>query len=392
MRLRSLLFALILVASGYLVGRALTGPIASAGAGAGDRPARPDAGASARSAAVPAPAALPVALQNQGVPDDLTSEEKRNIDIFRRAASSVVHIANIATRRDFFSFDVMQIQQGTGSGFVWDRDGHIVTNFHVIEGGDTFQVRLDDQSEFRAKVVGATPDKDLAVLKIQAPSGKLIPLPRGTSRGLLVGQSVLALGNPFGLDNSLTVGIVSALGRDLSSPSGRMIHDVIQTDAAINPGNSGGPLLDSRGRLIGVNAAIYSPSGGSAGIGFAIPVDEVNALVPQLITRGKIVRVGIGIVPLPEQTASQLGVAGVVIRGVNRGSPAARAGLIGLRTDDDGEMYLGDMIVAVEGKPVQTLDDLQTVFQQAGNGATVTLTVERDRKRRDVKVSLVELE
>jgi S1-C subfamily serine protease len=304
----------------------------------------------------------------------------------------VVHIANIATRRDFFSFDVMQIQQGTGSGFVWDRDGHIVTNFHVIEGGDTFQVRLDDQSEFRAKVVGATPDKDLAVLKIQAPSGKLIPLPRGTSRGLLVGQSVLALGNPFGLDNSLTVGIVSALGRDLSSPSGRMIHDVIQTDAAINPGNSGGPLLDSRGRLIGVNAAIYSPSGGSAGIGFAIPVDEVNALVPQLITRGKIVRVGIGIVPLPEQTASQLGVAGVVIRGVNRGSPAARAGLIGLRTDDDGEMYLGDMIVAVEGKPVQTLDDLQTVFQQAGNGATVTLTVERDRKRRDVKVSLVELE
>src|SRR4030095_2730563 len=191
-------------------------------------------------------------------------------------------------------------------------------------GGDTFVVRLDDQTEYRAKVIGATPDRDLAVLKIEIPSARLTPLPRGTSRDLLVGQTVLALGNPFGLDNSLTVGIVSALGRDLTSPSGRVIHDVIQTDAAINPGNSGGPLLDSRGRLIGVNSAIYSPSGASAGIGFAIPVDEVNALIPQLISRGKIARVRIAIVTMRDRTAAQLGVPGVVIRSGHRGRPAGR--------------------------------------------------------------------
>jgi S1-C subfamily serine protease len=395
MRLRSLLFVVILMGFGYLAGRALTGP--SAGAGAPSPSPSANGGGSAVAAAGRAPdapprATAPASPASAAAPDDLTPEEKRNIDIFRRSASSVVHIANIAMRRDFFTLDVMQIQQGTGSGFVWDRDGHIVTNYHVIEGGDTFQVRLDDQSEYRAKVVGATPDKDLAVLKILAPSAKLTPLPRGTSRHLLVGQTVLALGNPFGLDNSLTVGVVSALGRDLSSPSGRMIHDVIQTDAAINPGNSGGPLLDSRGRLIGVNTAIYSPNGASAGIGFAIPVDEVNALVPQLISRGKIARVGIGIVALGDQTASQLGVEGVVIRSVSRGGPAARAGLIGLRTDEDGGMYMGDMIVAVGGRPVRTLDELQTTFQETGAGVSVALTVERDRRRREVRVNLIELE
>jgi S1-C subfamily serine protease len=331
-------------------------------------------------------------MRPAAIPDDLTPDERRNIEIFRRAASSVVHIANIATRRDFFSFDVTQVQQGTGSGFVWDKNGHIVTNFHVIEGGDTFQVRLDDQSEYRAKVVGANPDKDLAVLKIQAPAEKLVPLPRGTSRDLLVGQTVLALGNPFGLDNSLTVGVLSALGRDLTAPSGRTIHDVIQTDAAINPGNSGGPLLDSRGRLIGVNAAIFSPSGASAGIGFAVPVDVVNSLVPQLIARGRIARPGIGVVTLSDSTSKQLGLDGVIVRSVSRGGPAAQAGLIGLRSDDDGGIYLGDRIVAVDGRPVRTLDDMQSAFERAGVGTNVTLTVERDRKRRDVRIPLVELE
>ena len=393
MRLRTLLFMAVLVGFGYLAGRAMIGPgpALRAVATAPSSPGGEKAG-SGRAPAAQSPAPISAAQQSPPIPDDLTLEEKRNIDIFRRAAASVVHIANIATRRDFFSFDVMQVQQGTGSGFVWDRDGHIVTNFHVIEGGDTFQVRLDDQSEYRAKVVGATPDRDLAVLKIDVPGSKLVPLPRGTSKDLLVGQTVLALGNPFGLDNSLTVGVVSALGRDLTSPSGRMIHDVIQTDAAINPGNSGGPLLDSRGRLIGVNAAIYSTSGSSAGIGFAIPVDEVNALVPQLIARGKIARAGIGIVTMPDQTAARLGVEGVVIRSVNRGSPAARAGIIGLRTDDDGGIYAGDLIVAVGGRPVRTIDDLQTAFQKAGAGTTVSLTVERDGKRRDVRVPLIEID
>lgn len=207
----------------------------------------------------PAPPPVPATPEVAG---DLTADEQRRVEFFRRASASVVHIANIAARQGLFSFDVLQIQQGTGSGFVWDTNGHIVTNFHVIDGGDSFKVRLADQSEYAAKVVGYAPDKDLALLRVVgAPASKLRPLPVGVSERLLVGRTVLAVGNPFGLDHSLTVGVVSALGRELGSPGGRKIYDVIQTDAAINPGNSGGPLLDSSGRLIRVNSAIYSPSG-----------------------------------------------------------------------------------------------------------------------------------
>jgi S1-C subfamily serine protease len=213
------------------------------------------------------------------LPDGLTPDEKRTIEVFRRARPSVVFITSLSVRRDFFTLDIQQIPQGTGSGFVWDRDGHIITNFHVIGDGDAFSVTLADQSEWEARVIGAAPDKDLAVLKIKAPRERLVPLTPGTSRTLLVGQRVFAVGNPFGLDHSLTTGVVSALGRELRSPSGRRIRDAIQTDAAINPGNSGGPLLDSSGRLIGVSTAIFSPSGASAGIGFAVPVDTVTRLV-----------------------------------------------------------------------------------------------------------------
>ena len=323
------------------------------------------------------------------VTDDLTAEERRTIEIFRRASASVVHIANIAVRQDLFSLDVQQVQQGTGSGFVWDTNGHIVTNFHVIDGGDSFRVRLADQSEHAAKVVGYAPDKDLAVLRINAPPGRLTPLPLGVSQRLLVGQTVLAVGNPFGLDHSLTVGVVSALGRELRSPSGRKIYDVIQTDAAINPGNSGGPLLDSSGRLIGVNSAIYSPSGASAGIGFAIPVDVVKRLVPQLIARRRPVVPGIGIVALPESIAERNQLEGVVVQEVAPGSPAAKAGLEGLRRARGGGFYVGDRIVAVNGKPVQSLDDLTHVFEQQGVGTIVELTVVRGGEKRMIKLPLV---
>jgi S1-C subfamily serine protease len=326
------------------------------------------------------------------VPDDLTAEERRTVEIFRRAAASVVHIANIAVRQDLFSLDVLQVQQGTGSGFVWDTNGHIVTNFHVIDGGDSFRVRLADQSEHSAKVVGYSADKDLAVLRINAPPATLTPLPLGVSQRLVVGQSVYAVGNPFGLDHSLTVGVVSALGRELRSSSGRKIYDVIQTDAAINPGNSGGPLLDSSGRLIGVNSAIYSPSGASAGIGFAIPVDVVKRLVPQLIARRRPVVPGIGIVALPESIAERNQLEGVVVQEVAPGSPAARAGLEGLRRARGGGFYVGDRIVAVNGKLVQSLDDLTHIFEQHGVGAIVELTVVRGGEKHKVKMPLVAVE
>lgn len=334
-----------------------------------------------------------------GAPRELTSElgaeERRHIEVFRRASASVVNVNSVALRRDLFTLDVLQIPRGSGSGFIWDRAGHVVTNFHVIEGGSAFQVTLADQSSWEAEVIGVGPDKDLAVLRIEAPPEKLAPLELGRSARLVVGQKVLALGNPFGLDHSLTVGVVSALGRELRAPNGRTIRDVIQTDAAINPGNSGGPLLDSRGRLIGVNSAIYSPSGASAGIGFAVPVDTVGRLVPQLIQHGRRIQPGIGIIPLSDAITARYDLKGVVIREILPGTPAARAGLKGmrLRSGSFGQrLILGDQIVSVDGKPVASVDDLLHAFERAGVGARVTLGVMRDGKLRDAELTLMALE
>ncbi len=326
------------------------------------------------------------------LPEGLTPEEKRDIGVFRRASASVVFITSIALRRDVFTMDIQQIPQGTGSGFVWDRQGHLVTNFHVIQEGNAFAVTLGDQSEWEAKVVGMAPEKDLAVLRIKAPPEKLAPLTLGTSSTLLVGQRVLAVGNPFGLDHSLTIGVVSALGRELRSPNGRRIRDVIQTDAAINPGNSGGPLLDSSGRLIGVNAAIYSPSGASAGIGFAVPVDTVRRLVPQLIARGRAIQAGIGVSLVPDRYNAKLKIDGVAIAEVAPDGPAGHAGLQGVQLTRSRRLILGDRIVAVDGKPVKSEDDLRDAFEAAGVGKTVTLTVVRDTARRDVRLRLVQIE
>ena len=342
-------------------------------------------------AAEPADDATPAST---GLPEEeLTPEETRNIGIFHRASASVVNITNIALRRDVFSMDVFQIPQGTGSGFIWDAEGHIVTNFHVVENASALSVTMADQTEAEATVVGIAPDKDLAVLKVKVKPSQLVPLPLGRSSGLQVGQTVLALGNPFGLDHSLTVGVVSALGRELQSPGGRTIRDVIQTDAAINPGNSGGPLLDSRGRLIGVNSAIYSPSGANAGIGFAVPVDTVRRLVPQLIEHGKPIQAGIGVSLLADQMAQRVGVMkGAVVYEVRGGGPAERAGLEGIRSSRSGRIVLGDVIVAVNGKPVDNGDDLFHTFEAVGVGGRVTLTVRRDDAKRDVNLTLVALE
>jgi S1-C subfamily serine protease len=337
-----------------------------------------------------APAAAHAAAPDQPLPGGLGEEEIRTIQVFRKASASVAFITSVALQRDFFSLDVMQIPQGSGSGFVWDDQGHIVTNFHVIADGSRFRVTLADGSDWDAKVIGYAEEKDVAVLQVPTGREHLEPIVVGRSRDLVVGQRVLAIGNPFGLDHTLTVGVVSALGRELQAPNGRMIRGVIQTDAAINPGNSGGPLLDSSGRLVGMNAAIYSPSGGSAGIGFAIPVDTIHRLVPQLIKFGRAVHPGIGIVPLADQWADQLGLSGVVIREVDPGSPAAKAGLTGLSVTSRRRIVVGDRIVAIDGRTVSRVDDLLYRFEDVGVGHQVALTVERDGRQRDVTLTLID--
>jgi S1-C subfamily serine protease len=400
MKTRGVLLLPFAFALGMLAGRVM--PPDGRAAGAGSRPveggvvaqapAATPAPALAQAPAAPPPAPPAPATAPAPLPEGLTPEERRDIEVFRRARGSVVFITSLALRRDLFTLDVEQIPQGSGSGFVWDRQGHVVTNFHVIQQGQAFAVTLADGSDWEARVVGVAPDKDLAVLRVRAPAERLHPLTPGVSRTLLVGQRVLAVGNPFGLDHSLTVGVVSALGRELRSPSGRRIRDVIQTDAAINPGNSGGPLLDSGGRLIGVNAAIFSPSGASAGIGFAVPVDTVTRLVPQLIARGRVAQPGIGVTLIPDRYAAQLGIEGVALGDVQPGGPAARAGLRGAQVTAARRVVLGDRIVAVDGKPVRSEDDLRDAFEAAGVGRTVTLTVARDGARRQVAVTLVQVE
>ena len=345
-----------------------------------------------RAASTPPPASAAAAAP---LPDGLDESERRDISTFRKASSSVVNITNIGLRRDFFSFDVSEVPQGSGSGFVWDREGHVVTNFHVIEGGKRFTVSLAEDVEYEATPVGVAPDKDVAVLKIEAPPDvlrKLEPLPLGRSVNLAVGQRVLAVGNPFGFDHTLTTGVVSGLGREIRSPSGRRIRDVIQTDAAINPGNSGGPLLDSSGRLIGVNSQIVSPSGASAGIGFAVPIDAIARIVPQLIRYGRLQEPGIaGVTFVSDSYAQRWGVDGVIVREVAPDSTADRAGLSGITTNRSGSrIRLGDVIVAVEGKPVRSSEELYDAFESAGLGTTVRLTVEGGRQgdKREVRVRL----
>jgi S1-C subfamily serine protease len=319
---------------------------------------------------------------------ELLPDEKNTIAVFQRGAPAVVFITNNALQRDFFSLDVTEIPLGSGSGFVWDDKGHIVTNYHVIANANSLSVKFSDQSTYPADVVGSEPNKDIAVIRVKAPANKLHPVTVGSSDKLITGQKVVAIGNPFGLDQTLTVGVVSALGREIESVTERTIHDVIQTDAAINPGNSGGPLLDSGGRLIGINTAIVSPSGAYAGIGFAVPVNSVKSVVPQLIQHGKIVRPGLGVNILSDQVAKNAGIEGVIIGSVAKGSPAEKAGLEGVKRNLFGQTELGDVIVAVDDKRVNDADDLATELEKHKVGDEVTLTIRRDDKEEQIKVRL----
>ena len=322
---------------------------------------------------------------------DLARDEQATIELFRQASPSVVYITTLTRRVNPWTRDVAEVPQGTGSGFVWDQDGHIVTNFHVVLNANSANVVLSDHTTYRAKAVGASPGHDLAVLRISAPRTKLDPLMIGTDHDLQVGQKVFAIGNPFGLDQTLTTGIVSALDRRIRSLSGRPIEGVIQTDAAVNPGNSGGPLLDSAGRLIGVNTAIVSPSGVSAGVGFAVPVDTVNRIVPQLIARGRYEPPTLGI--RIDQRANRailqrLGVDGVVVLRVEAGTGAAAAGLRGTEIDPDGSVRPGDIIQQVGDRPVRNTNDLLGALEQHQRGQSVQLTILRDGQTMKVNVEL----
>jgi S1-C subfamily serine protease len=321
-------------------------------------------------------------------PAELGPDERTTMAVFERATKSVVFISNTAIQRDFWSFDILEVPQGSGSGFVWNKQGHIVTNFHVIYGANAIKVTLADRSEHQAKLVGADPDHDLAVLQIQVPEAMLEPLAIGSSQDLRVGQKVLAIGNPFGLDHSLTTGVVSALGRTIKSMSNRTIEGVVQTDAAINPGNSGGPLLDSAGRLIGVNTQIISPSGAYAGIGFAVPVDTVNRIVPELIKHGKLIRPGLGVSLVPDAMARRWGIKGLIIGKVSRGGAAERAGLKGARETATGRIELGDIVVAVAGRPVTTIDELMDVLENHKVGDQVAVEILRGNRREKIMVTL----
>ena len=316
------------------------------------------------------------------------SDEQNNIDIFKRATAAAVHVTNVQLQRDLFSLNVTEIPAGTGTGIVWSKDGYVITNFHVVEGASRVAVGLTDQTQWEAKIVGVAPDKDLAVLKIDAPAAKLFPLPLGDSDTLEVGRKVLAIGNPFGLDSTLTTGIVSALGREISSPNGRRIKNVIQTDAAINPGNSGGPLLDSAGRLIGVNSAIIGPSGANAGIGFAVPVNTVKKVVPELIQYGRENRPVLGISTAADPVARQLGIEGVIVVEVVRSSGAAKAGLQGVKRLSNGRTKLGDVVVAMDEVRVRDNDALLTQLETHKAGDSVTVTVVREGSEVKLRVIL----
>lgn len=323
---------------------------------------------------------------------DLAADEKATIEIFERSRDSVVFISTSGLVRDFWTRNIYSVPRGTGSGFVWDDAGHIVTNLHVIKDAAEATVKLADGRSYRAVLVGASRDHDIAVLKIGVGFKRPPPVPIGTSHDLKVGQKVFAIGNPFGLDWTLTTGIVSALDRSLSGDADEpTIEHLIQTDAAINPGNSGGPLLDSAGRLIGINTAIYSPNGASAGIGFAVPVDTVMRVVPQLISKGRYTRPALGIgvdESLNQRITELLGVRGIVVLRVSPSSAAARAGLLGAKLSRDGTVVSGDIIVAVDGKAVASVGALFRQLDAKQVGDVVRLTILREGRQVTLDIEL----
>lgn len=377
MKIVQVLILLCLLAIAYMLGQRSTLPLQS------------DNTAAAQEIPKESPPNSVVKREPQTSPPIVFDAEAATIRLFEEAAPSVVYITTSRVQKDYWRRRALEVPAGSGSGFVWDTEGHIVTNYHVIQGAERIKVTLSDQSTHEATLVGIEPNKDLAVLHINPPAGlTLRPIPLSRSADLKVGQSVFAIGNPFGLDYTLTTGVISALGREIESLTKRPIKDVIQTDAAINPGNSGGPLLDRNGRLIGVNTQIYSPSGASAGIGFSIPVDEVNWVVPDLITYGEVRRPAIGVSLLPDQYAQRWEVDGAMIAETHRGSPAELAGLRGIAQDRRGSIIYGDIVKRVFNTPIKNNNDLILALEKLEPGDKVSLEVERDGQDMRVEVIL----
>jgi S1-C subfamily serine protease len=346
----------------------------------------------AASALMSLAAMLPALAQTPDYRNFSTNDEANTIEVFKRASPSVVYITNSRlVRQSLFNLNPQEVPQGTGSGFVWDNNGYIVTNFHVIQNASRVTVTLQDGTAWDAALVGVEPDKDLAVLQIEAPEAQLSPLELGDSSLLEVGRKVIAIGNPFGLDTTLTVGVVSALGREINAVTRRQIRDVIQTDAAINPGNSGGPLLNSLGQLVGVNTAIYSPSGASSGIGFAIPVNTVKKIVPQLIQYGQVQTPTLGISLFPPQYADyyrqRWGINGVIVLDVIEGASPEQAGMRGLSETSRG-IVLGDVIVEIDGIAIANEDDLLNLLENREAGDRVEVLTQRDNRQRRYRIEL----
>jgi S1-C subfamily serine protease len=357
------------------------GPAAVAAPGPSDPPSGPQAAVTAQAGQAPA-----AATAN----GRLTEDERNTIEVVRKTRNSVVYITNLQYVRDFFYSSDEPVRRGSGSGFVWDDQGHIVTNFHVIDEGDKFMVSLPDQRQVEATLVGRDATKDIAVLKLNERVGGLAPVVIGSSRDLQVGQKVVAIGNPFGFDHTVTKGIVSALGRSMLGAGNVTIRDMIQTDASINPGNSGGPLLDSNGDLIGMNTMIYSPSGASSGVGFAVPVDTVKKIVPQIVQFGKVIRPDIGGVSfVRDEVARRARIEGAVILEVAQGGRAYNLGLRGLTRDNFGRLLIRDVITAIDAMKITSWDDLFTALDGYKIGDNVTLTVAREGKSRKVEIQLV---
>jgi len=336
-----------------------------------------------------------IALSFNSCGSSLSKEEKNNIKIFKESRDSVVFISTSNKVTDYTTLTRYTIPKGSGSGFVWSKKGYIVTNFHVINGASSATVKLRDGKTYSAYLVGLYPRRDIAVLKIDAPKSKLHPIKIGSSKNLQVGQNVYAIGNPYGLDWTMTKGIISALNRKIPSDDGIMVSGAIQTDAAINPGNSGGVMLDSSGRVIGVNSVIYSPSGGSVGIGFAIPIDYVKRVVNKIIKYGKYIKPSIGIEVdsrINRYISDILGIKGVAVLGVVARSDAAKKGLIPAKFYSDGSIDIGDIIISVNGKKVSSIEDLDDMLESLKIGSRVKLGILRGNKKIDVNVKLVGLE
>ncbi len=318
--------------------------------------------------------------------------EQDTIQVFKQVSPYVVNVHPYKKSSDMF-LQPQKILAGTGSGIIWNKNGYIVTNYHIIGQHKYFDVTLKNGKSIKANFIGGDPRKDVAVLKIK--NNKYLPqqpISVANSNNLQVGQIAIAIGNPFGLDETLTEGVVSALGREIFGYGGVEISDMIQTDASINPGNSGGPLIDSRGRLVGMNTMIYSQTGGFSGIGFAIPSNTLTRIVNQIIKHGKIIYAGIGIVPVPDRIAAQAGVDGVIIAKVAPNMPAKKAGLRGMTQTRSGQYRVGDIIVGINGQRIKTYNDLYQVLDKTRVGQKITLTIQRGNKTKKVKLKTVSLQ